>query len=148
MCYKVIKNGKIIDVLDELCYLKYQSKYSRMCFSSKEDAQAIFSSDRTKIWHVDGLYEIPVEGYDTVQLEEIDRYEYERLRMLHCATAEELIDGVISDLVNSNFNLQNFTESLSRLYSGQIVDKSRIMSLFGDAKITEEQMNDILKINN
>lgn len=30
MFYKVIKNGKVIDVLDKLVYLKYQPKYDRM----------------------------------------------------------------------------------------------------------------------
>ena len=75
--YKVVKDNKIIDVLksDEIHYLKYNKKHQRM-FSAdgKNDAQALFSSDKKYIWHVNTLRNIPVEGYDTVELVEIDQF--------------------------------------------------------------------------
>lgn len=92
MFYKVIKDGKVIDVLDRLVYLKYQQKHDRMIFCDEEEAQAIFSSDREYIWHEDTLYNIPVPGYDTVHLEEIDEYEYRQLRALNMKTPEQIID--------------------------------------------------------
>ena len=50
MFYKVVKDGKVVDVLDRLIYLKYQEKYDRMIFCDEEEAQAIYSSDGKHIW--------------------------------------------------------------------------------------------------
>ena len=71
MYYKVMKNNKVIDVLDMLIYLKYQPKHNVMILCDENEAQAILSSDRKSIWHETSLYKIPVDGYDTVTVEEI-----------------------------------------------------------------------------
>ena len=92
MYYKVIKNNKVIDVLDQLIYLKWQHKHQIMILAEAEDAQAILSSDKNTIWHVDGWYLVPVDGYDTIELEEIDIYEYERLKRQCLMTYEEILD--------------------------------------------------------
>lgn len=92
MFYKVIKDGKVIDVLDRLVYLKYQKKHKIMILTSIDDAQAILSSDNNTIWHEKTLYNIPVEGYDTVELVEIDKHEYDQLRVLNMKSPEEIID--------------------------------------------------------
>lgn len=92
MYYKVIKDGKVIDVLDHLSFVKYQEKHRIMVACAKEEAQAIISSDGDYIWHVNGLYNIPVDGYDTVELVEIDEYEYRQLKTLNMRTPEEIID--------------------------------------------------------
>lgn len=101
MFYKVIKNDKVIDVLDRLVYLKYQEKYDRMIFCDEDEAQAIFSSDGKYIWHEESLYNIPVDGYDTVELVKIDRYEYEQLKILNMKTPEQIIDAYTTMLLNS-----------------------------------------------
>jgi hypothetical protein len=100
MFYKVVKDGKVIDVLDRLIFLKYQKKHNRMIFCDEEDAQAIYSSDGKHIWHEESLYNIPVDGYDTVQLEEIDEYEYEQLKVLNMKTPEEIIDAYTAMLLS------------------------------------------------
>ena len=92
MYYKVLKDNKVIDVLDHLVFVKYQKKNNIMIACEKHDAQAIISSDGTYIWHVNGLYRIPVDGYDTVDIIEIDEYEYRQLRVLNLKTPEEIID--------------------------------------------------------
>ena len=92
MYYKVIKDGKVIDVLDHLSFVKYQEKHRIMVACAKEEAQAIISSDGDYIWHVNGLYNIPVDGYDTVELVEIDEHEYRQLKTLNMRTPEEIID--------------------------------------------------------
>lgn len=101
MYFKVIKDGKVIDVLDRLVFLKYQEKHNRMIFCDEEEAQAIFSSDREHIWHTEGLYNIPVSGYDDVQLEEIDEYEYKQLKILNCKSIEEVLDEYTMMLLDS-----------------------------------------------
>lgn len=92
MYYKVLKNDKVIDVLDHLSFVKYQEKHNIMVSCAKEEAQAIISSDGEYIWHVHGLYNIPVEGYETVCLEEIDKYEYEQLKALNMKDPQSIID--------------------------------------------------------
>ncbi len=99
MYYKVIFNNRVIDVLDRLIYLKYQPRHNIMVLCNESEAQAILSSDSRKHWHIDGLYDIPVDGYDTVVLEEIDKYEYESLKMLNLKSPEEIIDQFVMGLI-------------------------------------------------
>lgn len=99
MYYKVIKDGRIIDVLDKLIYLKYQEKHKRMQFCEEEDAQAIFSSDRSQIWHEKSLYKMPIDDYETVEVAEIDEYEYMQLKALNGKTPQEIIDETILMLI-------------------------------------------------
>lgn len=101
MFYKVIYNGRVIDVLDDLLYLKYQEKYDRMVFCSESEAQAILSSDQKHIWHVEGMYDVPVDRYDVVVLEEIDEYEYRQLKVLNMKTPEAIIDEFVLTLFES-----------------------------------------------
>ena len=98
--YKIMKNGKVIDVLDELRYLKYHPKFKRMFNANGvEDAQAILSSDEKYIWHLDFLKEIPAKGYDTVDIVPIDVYEYNNLKMLNGHTFEEIVDSIMLSLL-------------------------------------------------
>lgn len=92
MFWKVIKNNKVIDVLDHLIYLKWQDKHKIMVICDENNAQATLSSNKKTFWHVDGWHLVPVEGYDTVKLEEIDMYEYERLKRQQFMTYEEILD--------------------------------------------------------
>lgn len=101
MYFKVIKNQKVIDVLERIVYLKYQPKHGIMITCGEPEAQAILSSDQTAVWHLPSLLPLPPQcGYDTVTLTEIDRYEYERLKLLNYKTAEEIIDAYTELLLN------------------------------------------------
>lgn len=102
MFYKVIKDDKIIDVLDRLVFLKYQPKHNRMIFCNEDDAQAIYSSDGEYIWHEESLYNIPVSGYDTVCLEPISEYEYRQLKVLNMKSPEEIVDELVLLLLEKN----------------------------------------------
>ncbi len=102
MFYKVLKNNKVIDVLDHLTYLKWQPKNKIMLLSDLDEAQAILGSDGNTIWHVEGLYDLPVEGHDTVKLVEVDEYEFKQLKMLNGKTPEEIIDAFVISLLEDN----------------------------------------------
>lgn len=95
MYYKVMKNNRVIDVLDKLIYVKWQEKHKLMVLCDENEAQGILSSDGEHVWHESSLYEIPINGYDTVLLEEIDKYEYEQLKALNYKTAEEIFDEAV-----------------------------------------------------
>ena len=92
MFYKVIKDNKIIDVLDNLTYLKWEPKHKIMVLSDENEAQAILSSDKNTIWHEKTLYKVPVDGFDEVEIEEIDEYDYKQLKMFNCKTPQEIVD--------------------------------------------------------
>lgn len=92
MYYKVIKNNKVIDVLDNLTYLKWQPKHKIMILSDENEAQAILSSDKNTIWHEKSLYNIPVSGFETVELVEICEHEYKQLKVLNMKSPESIID--------------------------------------------------------
>lgn len=102
MFYKVMKNNKVIDVLDHLTYLKWQSKNKIMLLSGLGEAQAILGSDGNTIWHVEGFYDLPVEGYETVKLIEINKFEHDQLKMLNGKTPEEIIDAFVISLLEDN----------------------------------------------
>lgn len=102
MFYKVLKNNKVVDVLDHLTYLKWQEKNKIMLLSDEGEAQAILGSDGNTIWHVEGFYDLPVSGYETVKLVEIDEFEFKRLKMLNGKTPEEIIDAFVTSLIEDN----------------------------------------------
>ena len=93
MFYKVIFNDRVIDVLDRLVYLKYQPKHNMMVLCNESEAQAVLSSEKEDIWHVD--------GYDTVELIEIDEIEYKQLKVLNGKTPEQIIDSFVLSLIES-----------------------------------------------
>lgn len=92
MYYKVIKDNKIIDVLDQLIPLRYLPKRKVMTPCDINEAQAILSSDNETIWHERTLNKIPVDGYETVKVVPIDEHEYRQLKVLNMKTPEEIID--------------------------------------------------------
>lgn len=103
MYYKVIKDNKVIDVLDHLTYLKWQPKNKIMLLSDEGEAQAILGSDNNTVWHVEGFYDLPVEAgkYDIVRIQEIEENEYKQLKMLNLSTSEEIIDNFVLYLLEN-----------------------------------------------
>lgn len=101
MFYKVIKDNKVIDVLQGLTYLKYQPKNKIWVLSGESEAQAILSSDGNTIWHEQSLYEIPVDGYENVEAIEISEWEYKQLKVLNMKTPEAIVDEMILFMVDN-----------------------------------------------
>lgn len=92
-------NGRVIDTLDHLIYVKYQKKHNVMVLCSEDEAQGFISSDGSTIWHAEPLYKIPADSYDTVELVPIDAYEYRQLKALGGKTPEEIIDAYTLSLL-------------------------------------------------
>jgi hypothetical protein len=99
MYWKVLKDNKVIDVLDHLSFVKYQEKHDIMIACSQSEAQAIASSDGRYAWHISGLRDIPIDKYDTVDLVIINKYEYDKLKLLNLQTPEEIIDAYTMSLI-------------------------------------------------
>lgn len=96
--YKVIKNNRVIDVLSSLIFCKYNKKHNSMRLCDESEAEGIISSDNKYIWHVIGYPRL--DGYDSVELVEIDQYEYDQLHVLNMKTPEEIIDAYTVALIN------------------------------------------------
>lgn len=90
--YKVLKDGKVIDVLDKLIFSKWNHKHSRFFIAEEKIAEVILSSDGKYHWHIDSLKKVPVDGYDTVTIEKIDKYEYNRLKSSISYDIEKILD--------------------------------------------------------
>lgn len=99
MYYKILKNNKAIDVLDSLIYLKWQDKHKIWILCDENEAQAILLSDKNTIVHERTFYNAPV-SVDTVDLVEIDEYEYKQLKVLNLSTPEEIIDAFVMSLLD------------------------------------------------
>lgn len=99
MFYKIIKDNKVIDVLDGLTYVKYQPRNCLMLLCGEGEAQGIVSSDGNTFWHERTLYNFPISGYDTVEAVEIDEYEYHQLKALNGKTPSEIIDEFLLSLI-------------------------------------------------
>lgn len=140
MYYKIIYNDSIIDALDELVCLRYQEKNKRMLLSDRCNAQAILSSDGKEIWHVEGMYNLPVDGYKTVKLIEIDEHEYRQIKIFHGKTMEEVIDGFVESTLNGDTVF--LTDSLKRLYGDNKIDESKVIAL--NTIITNDQVEYVL----
>lgn len=136
MYYKIVLDNKVIDVLDNLVYLKYQPKHNRMLLCNESEAQAVFSSDRSEIWHVEGFYDLPVGGYKTVQLMPIDKYEYRRFKVFCGKTPEEIIDEY-TKLVLIDKEDSSLVESLTRLYKRQEIDANNVTEVCNVLGVTE-----------
>lgn len=100
MYYKVIKNNRVIDVLDNPRYVKHQKKHDLMLSCPENEAQGVLSSDGKIVWHVDVFPMIEKDGIDTVELVEIDQYEYQQLHALCLKTPQEIVDAYTLLLLN------------------------------------------------
>ena len=92
MYFNVLNNGSVIVVLDQLIFLKYDKHLMMMVNSDIDSANAVLSSDRSDYWHVSD-YPSPGIEIETVDLVEITKQEYERLKVLNLKTPEEIIDA-------------------------------------------------------
>lgn len=99
MFFKVIKNEKIIDIVENPIYVKYQKKHDTMLLCDESEAQGIVSSDQKYYWHVEGYPTISKKDIDTVSLIEIDEYEYNHLKILNGRSVSEILDSYTLSLL-------------------------------------------------
>lgn len=92
MFYKVLKEGKVIDVLDKLTFVKYDDNRNRIVLCGNKTAQGIVSSNGNTVWHVRGYHSLSCPNHETVDLYEINEAEYHKLKALNGKTPEEIID--------------------------------------------------------
>jgi hypothetical protein len=99
MYYKILKNGKVVDLVSSLTFIKYNAVSNRIVHSNQQEAEGILSSDRKTAWHLRGLHALSAPGYETVEAVEIDKLEYLQLKALNGQTPEEIIDNYTLSLI-------------------------------------------------
>lgn len=97
--YQVIHNKKVIDILDNLSYCKFQLKHKLLLLCNKDEAQGILSSDGTYAYHMSEYLPFPVSDYPTVTIEEITKTEYDKLKNMDFKTADEIREDMIVELL-------------------------------------------------
>ena len=104
MFFKVVKDDKVIDVLDHLKYFKWQSKHKIMVLTDVSDAQVVLSSDESTFWHTETLYKIPDDApkFEIVKIIPIEEHEYKQLKVLNMKSPESIIDEFVMSLIESN----------------------------------------------
>lgn len=79
MFWKVMKNDKVVDLLTQLQYVRYQYKHDVVLLCEPEIAEAVLSSDGKVGFHIDGLYYFKPNN-TTYCIEEISEYIYNKLK--------------------------------------------------------------------
>ena len=99
MYYEVIYQGKIIEVLEGLDFVK-QSPHSKMIVSClQSDASGIISEDGKSIWHVKGYLPFKDLEYPTVSIQKTTKEKYHQWKALNGRTPEEIIDEYTLSLI-------------------------------------------------
>ena len=80
MYYKVTNPNTqdIVDVVNGIHYIQYQEKHKILILCDIKIAQAILSSDGKRGWHIEGLYNFPLDN-TLYEIEPISRVEYEEI---------------------------------------------------------------------
>lgn len=127
MYYKVVKDDMVLDVLDEIRYVKYQKKHGIFLICEQKEAVGIYSSNGENVWHLPGLNNIPVEGYDTAELVEIDFAEYKHRKQFNGQTVDEILDSYTALLIKGD--KYQLIDSLSRCYKKELLSRADIQKL-------------------
>lgn len=77
--YKIIENNQIIDVMENLNFVKYLPKTKRAVKIDERQANGILSSNSSVIYHIYGTPNTFSDQRKTVTYEKIDQEEYDRL---------------------------------------------------------------------
>lgn len=99
MFYKITKDGRVIDVVDQIVYVRYDKRHDDIHICEPENANAFLSSDRRSCWRVRQM-KLSDKIFDTVELSEITEQEYLQLRALNMKTPEEIIDAYTLALIS------------------------------------------------
>ena len=99
MYYKILKNNKVISVMEGLHYVRLSPKSGKILLCGQSEAQGVISPTDGTVWHLNGFYPFPHDKYETVDIVEITKEEYHQWKALNGRTAEEIIDEYTLSLI-------------------------------------------------
>lgn len=77
--YKILENNQIIDVMEDIKFIKYLPRSKRVITVDEKQANGCVSSNGDEIYHLLGTPYNFAEARKTVRYERISAEEYERL---------------------------------------------------------------------
>lgn len=77
--YKIVEKNQIIDVVEDVKFIKYLPKSKRMITVDKRQANGCISSNDNEIYHIEGTPYTFEDAKHSVQLIPIDEEEYKEL---------------------------------------------------------------------
>ena len=77
--FKIIHNHKVVDILENLIYVRYLKRSKRFVNTDKMSAHGVRGSDRSTVYVLEGAKHLPVEN-PRVLVVSIDEEEYNYLR--------------------------------------------------------------------
>lgn len=78
MYFKVTKNKELIDLLQNIIYVKYQLKHNQILMCDAREAEAILSSDGKYGWHIEGLFNFKPDN-SKYTVTRISKFEFDSL---------------------------------------------------------------------
>lgn len=110
MFYKVMWNNMVIDLLTEICYIRFLPIQKRPVITDKYSANGIMGSDKDTIYHLYGTPNTFETELKTVTVEPISKEEYETLQtqVAYQRTQQEELQNRVSaleELVNKQNSL-------------------------------------------
>ena len=153
MYFKALQNDVIVDVYNELQYVKYDEKANMILRCKKEEAYGIIQRNGEKIYQVDGWPTLP-GTYETVSLVEFDDKEmYEGLltalnenELVKEPEEEEIIDNQDIDLVKEGKINAMSRECESSIMNGFDIVLSDGVSHHFSLEITDQIMISVLAV--
>lgn len=120
MFYKLMSNGIVVDLLREICYVRYLPKTKRWIGTEGLSAHGILGSDKNTIYHLDGR-SCPCETlHPQVIIEQISEEEYNKFSneiALRKKENEQLINRI--DALEATLAYQNtLIEKLLQKFEG------------------------------
>ena len=77
--YKIIENNQIIDVVEDIKFVKFLPKSKRAITVGEKEANGVLSSNNSTIYHIYGTPNTFDEEKKEITYQEIDLEEFERL---------------------------------------------------------------------
>lgn len=80
MFYKVMYNNMVIDLLNEVCWVRYLPNSKRLIATDSQAANGIMGSDHNTVYHIFGKPYTFDKEIKTVEVVKIDVKEYDMLK--------------------------------------------------------------------
>lgn len=98
MYYKVMHNNRVIDILDNPVYIRYDKRHDSVVVTDRDHAEGFLSSDRIHCWRVVSMKDNGGH-FEIVEVAQIDKYEYEQLKIFGMKSPQDIIDAYTLTLI-------------------------------------------------
>lgn len=87
--YKVMYNNMVLDLLPEVCYVRFLPNLKRIVITDSGSANGIMASDKNTVYHLAGTANTFNTEVKTVELVKISKEEYDKLELDNAMRQQE-----------------------------------------------------------